>query len=77
MIENMKAFMESKSINNENTPFVQVRHDAGGNMMHLQVCSLLVKGNRDYGYAGRQHSGIHRNRRILIQFTCVGQQGVH
>tara|TARA_R100001163_G_scaffold19085_1_gene16867 strand:- start:5590 stop:6063 length:474 start_codon:yes stop_codon:yes gene_type:complete len=53
MIENMKAFMESKSINNENTPFVQVRHDAGGNMMHLQVCSLLVKGNRDYGYADK------------------------
>jgi len=53
MIENMKAFMQNKSIDNENIPFVQVRHDAGGNMMHLQVCSLLVEGNRDYGYADK------------------------
>jgi len=43
-----KQFMKEKQITS--TPTIQIRKDAGGNILHLQVFAE-IEGNRAYGWA--------------------------
>ena len=43
-----------KKIDDDTPPFIQVRRNAGGNYLHLQVYGKgQANGNRDYGYADK------------------------
>lgn len=46
-----EEYIEEKEIENEDKAFLQLRQDAGGNMLHIQGYGSV--GNRPYGYAGR------------------------
>lgn len=51
---NEEEWKTEKKIDDETQPFIQLRKDAGGNMMHLQVYGTnLTNSNRDYGYADK------------------------
>lgn len=47
-----EEYMKQKEIEDKDQALIQVRKDAGGNMLHLQVYASTA-GNRDYGYADK------------------------
>lgn len=51
MNEMTDEYKQEKVIENDDGAFLQLRQDAGGNMLHLQ--GFGTKANRDYGFAQR------------------------